>query len=109
MLRVGHAILRPSQVRHEDDRTRFLVEDRFQGRQRSRDPRVVGDLAVFNRYVEIDANQYALAFQINVSDSLLFHSWILLTRRCKTRVYFTSGDEAPGYGNKAPAGLLDRS
>ena len=60
--------LRPSEVRGEDD-GRALVERVLNRRQRGPDPRVVADHAVLDRDVEVDADEDALAGQVEVRRS----------------------------------------
>ncbi len=64
--------LRPPQVRRKNDR-RALVERVVNGRQRRGDARVVGDRAVLDRHVEVDADEDALAAEIEVLDRVFRH------------------------------------
>ena len=57
--------LRPAEVAGEDDR-RALLERVLNGRQRRLDARVVADDAVLERDVEVDADEDALALEIEI-------------------------------------------
>ena len=63
--------LRPAEVAHQHDGRAVLEQVDDRGIARA-DPRVVLDLAVLDRDVEVDANEDALALRIEVSDGLLF-------------------------------------
>ena len=64
--------LRPAEVAGEDDRGAALerVSNR---RQRRRDPRVLGDPAVLQRNVEVDAGEDTLALEVEVLNRQLRH------------------------------------
>ena len=65
----------PAEVAREDD-PRAVGEEGRDRRQGGPDPRVVGDLAVGERDVEVDAHEDALARGVEVADRQLFHrSW----------------------------------
>ena len=58
--------LRPPEVRAEDELRRVALEQELERRQRRADPRVVGDAAVLERHVEVDADEDALARDVGV-------------------------------------------
>ena len=60
---LGLAVLRPSEVRDEDQARAAAAQllDRRQGRP---DPRVVGDLAIIQRHVEVDPDQNPPAVEV---------------------------------------------
>ena len=64
--------LRPAEVRGENHR-RALVERVLNRRQRRGDARVVGDRAVLERHVEVDADEDTLAAQIEILDRVFVH------------------------------------
>ena len=51
-----------------------LLERVADGRQRRADARVVADHAVLQRHVEVDADEHALALQVEVADRELRHT-----------------------------------
>src|SRR5450759_384294 len=53
-----------------------LSEQRTNGRQCSLDAAVVGDLAVFERNVEVDADEDALSGRVQVSDGEFVHRYL---------------------------------
>ena len=57
--------IRSAQVACKDN-TRTMVDQVFDGRERSTDARIVFDLAIFERYVEIYAHKHALARNIGI-------------------------------------------
>ena len=59
------APLRPAEMREQDDLA-ALVGDFGDGRRHTLDTRCVGDVAVLDRHVEIDAHEHALAFHVDV-------------------------------------------
>ena len=90
---VGDLAVGPAEVAGEDDprALRLQVADR---RQRGADARVVGDLAVRERDVEVDAHEDALARGVHVTDGELVHA------RCPFR---EPGEGASGSGQAAAA------
>ena len=70
--------LRPTEMAGEDDGG-AAIERVSNRRQRRRDPRVVGDPAVLQRNVEVDANEDALALEVEVLDRELRHYSPFLT------------------------------
>ncbi len=60
---LGLAVLRAPQVR-DDDEARAAAEQLVQRRQRRPDPRVVGDLPVLQRHVEVDPDEHPLAREV---------------------------------------------
>ena len=79
VLRVRLA-LRPAEMRAQDD-PRPVVDQVADRRQRRANARVVGDRAVGDRHVEVDAHEHALAFDVDVLDGLL-REHAFLRRRC---------------------------
>ena len=69
---VLHLSVRTAQVAGEDDPSATL-EQQVDGRERGPDPRVVGDLAVRKRDVEIDAHEDPLVRDLRVADGHLVH------------------------------------
>src|SRR6185437_4204106 len=69
---IGLALLRPAQVREDEDLGALLerVADR---RQRRADPRIAGDDAILDRDVEILADQDPLAAQVHVRHAQDLH------------------------------------
>ena len=59
----GRAVLRPAEM-GEQDRLAALAGDLADGRRDGADARVVGDLAVGHRHVEVDADEDALALEV---------------------------------------------
>ena len=57
--------IRPAQVACEDN-ARTVIDQEFDGRECSANTRIVFDLAVFERYVEIYAHEHALARNIGI-------------------------------------------
>src|SRR5713226_4385852 len=68
--------LRPSQVRSENH-PRAMFGCVFDCGYRGADAGVVFDLAVFDGNVEVNADEDALAFEINVLDGKLWHCSVL--------------------------------
>ncbi len=68
--------LRPSQVRSQDD-GRAPFERVPDGRKRRPDARVIGNRAVLDRHVEIDADEDPLARQLEVANGQLGHVSLL--------------------------------
>src|SRR5665811_2525486 len=60
---------RASQMGHEDDFGTPLLELRDRGKH-ALDTRVVGNLAVFDRHVEVGAHEHALTLHIEIVDGL---------------------------------------
>jgi hypothetical protein len=56
-----------------EHRRRAGVERELNRRQGGAQSRVVADLSVFQRHVEVDANENALAFEVEVFDRELGH------------------------------------
>ena len=61
-----HVLCRVSEVAHQHEGARFLLNDILNGRKRRRNPRIVLHNAVFHRHIEIDAHNYALSRQIDI-------------------------------------------
>ena len=72
--------VRPAEVAGQDDR-RPGVEERVDGRDGGPDARVVGDPAVGQRDVEVDANEDAFAGDVRVADRELVHRGQAVTGR----------------------------
>ena len=70
----------PAEVAREDD-PRAVGEQVVDGRDGGADARVVGDLAVLERDVEVDADEDALAGDVDVADGQLVHGRSLRCRR----------------------------
>ena len=68
--------LRPSEVRHEDD-ARTLLGEPLDGGQRRADPPIVGDLAVLERNVEVDAHEHTSSAGFEVFQEQLLHIGLL--------------------------------
>ena len=64
----GILALRPAEVRADTDPARVALEQQLQRRQRGTDARVVGDLAVLERNVQIRSHEHGLAFDVRVAD-----------------------------------------
>ena len=79
----AHAVLDlavgPAEVAGKND-DRPLGQQRLDRRQCGHDPAVVGDLAVLERNVEIDADEDALTGGVQVSDRELVHRYLGLWR-----------------------------
>ncbi len=58
----------------------MLRFNRAQGRDRRRDAGIVGNVAVFDRHIEIDTYQHTLIFQIDVADRLFIQVKVSLYR-----------------------------
>ena len=58
---------RTSQVAHQDD-ARAVADELLDRGQRGADARVIGDDAVFDRHVEVDAHQHLLASRVERID-----------------------------------------
>lgn len=81
---------------HQDQRG-TLIQNIFDGRQRGLDSLVIGDGSILHGYVEVHTHDDALAFEIDVFNSLLVHGFCnevghagcvtykLLERLCKQR------------------------
>ena len=65
-----HLALRTAEVRGQD-RRRAVVQRVRDRRQRRSDARVVADFAVFERHVEVDADEHTLAAQIEIANGKL--------------------------------------
>src|SRR5712691_11249880 len=68
--------LRSAQMRSQNH-ARAMFGCVLDGRNRGADPGVVFDLAVFDGNVEVNADEDALAFEINVLDGKLWHCSVL--------------------------------
>ncbi len=66
------ATFRPAQMRGEDEASTFLDGEAKSGKSFA-DARVVGDDAVFERDVEVDADEDALAVEVEIVDGELVH------------------------------------
>jgi len=71
-LRLGLAALGPAEVAHQNHGGPILKAVVDRGKRRS-DPRVVGDLAVLDRHIEVHPHQYSLALQIEIANRFLVH------------------------------------
>ena len=82
------APLRPPQMAHQHDLA-ATIEHRLDRRQGHDDPAIVGDgLAVVERDIEIDTNQYGLAGDIDVGDGFLCHRiYLVLTGQLPVGVW----------------------
>ena len=74
-------------MRGEND-FRALLDGIVYRRQRARNARVVLNRAVFDRHVEIHANENPFSFYIYVFDSFLVHKIIVLNDESGTRLRF---------------------
>src|ERR1700730_6594843 len=77
------ATLRPAKVRGEDE-TSSLVNGETQRRKGFADARVVGDETVLDRDVEVDADEHALAVELEIVDGEFAHVTDLL-RLCRAQ------------------------
>src|SRR4029079_8226324 len=85
----------------EDD-LRPLGDERVDRGDRGPDPRVVGDLAVRERYVEVDAYEDALARGVEVAYRQLVHfGWLVRGRRCRRPAGQALAGVAAGRGGGA--------
>src|SRR2546423_13420102 len=66
--------LGPAKMRCEDEASAFL-DGEAQGRERLANARVVGNRAIIQRDIEVDANEHALAAQIEIVDGEFIHAW----------------------------------
>ena len=57
----------PAEVRADDHLGRVALEEQLEGRQRGPDPRVVGDLAILERDVQVGADEHALPGDLRVA------------------------------------------
>ena len=60
--------LRPAEVRADADPGRAALEQQLERRQRGADPRVVGDLAVLERDVQVGSDEHRLSGDVGVAD-----------------------------------------
>ncbi len=77
---VGHLAVRPAEVARQDH-PGTLLDEQQDGRDRGPDPRVIGDLAVGQRDVEVDADEDAFAGDVGVADGELVHGVPAAVRR----------------------------
>ena len=83
---VDDLAVRPAEVAGQDD-VGARLQEVADGRDGGADARVVGDLAVRERDVEVDAHEDALAGDVRVADGQLVHvlRWLGLRRRVRRR------------------------
>src|SRR5439155_3709691 len=65
--------LRPPEVARQNYRSRALIERVLDRRERRANTSVVADDAVFQRHVEVDANEDALALELKIFNRQLRH------------------------------------
>jgi len=70
----------------QDDR-RAVVQRVLNRRQRRADARIVADAAVFHRHVEVDPDEHALSFQVEVADGQ-FHKPFATSLRSRSTQRF---------------------
>ena len=92
-----------AQVTGEDE-ARALREQVLDRRQRGADALVVGDLAVLEGDVEIDADEDAFARRVGVADGELVHGGVL--RGADRRGPADEAYAAPATGRRAPTKLM---
>ncbi|MNV46081.1 hypothetical protein D3C71_1378990 [compost metagenome] len=76
---INKLALRTAQMARQND-LGTVLDQILDRRQRFADTRVVGDFAVFERHVEIDAHEYAFACYFYITDTFLVHDFNLHTR-----------------------------
>ena len=64
----GVFALRPPEVRADDDLGGAALQQELERRQRGANPRVVGDLPVLERHVQVGAHEHALAGDVGVAN-----------------------------------------
>ena len=72
-------------MRHENDRARLLIEDRFERGNSSTNAGVVGDFAVLDRDVEIDADEDPLTVQVEIANGHFVHHLPLMRKKRRGR------------------------
>src|ERR1043166_8085489 len=68
-----------------EDNFRALIDRVFDRRRCPLDPRVVSDLAVFDRDIEVDTNKNALSPDLDIFDRLFVHYEQIITATSKMK------------------------